>query len=117
MITGGEESKNEEEPTGIVQKIQPTLHKYNNLSFECNYTYTVLIIKIFQASPWTSNLINSILVPMIFPTQNTSHKNTNSPLTQNYHFALQNRQISIFHILQKLGMLQRYLENQPKMSS
>ena len=45
---------------------------------------------------------------MIFPSQNTTHENSNSSLTQNYHFAPQNRQISIFHILQKLGMLQQF---------
>ena len=46
---------------------------------------------------------------MIFPSQNTSHKNSISPLTQNYRCAPQNRQISIFHIFRKLGMLQSTL--------
>ena len=62
-----------------------------------------------QIKSLTSNLINYILVPMIFSSQNTSHKNSISPLTQNYRFALQNRQISIFHIFLKLGMLQSTL--------
>ena len=30
---------------------------------------------------------------MIFPSQNTSHENSNSPLIQNYHFTPPNRQI------------------------
>ena len=58
-----------------------------------NYTLILQLFKIYQSSPSVINLINSILVPMIFPSQNTSHENSNLPLIQNYHFTPPNRQI------------------------
>ena len=91
-MTGWGKNKEEESIREISRKFK-ALSTYNNYPLERNYPYTLLINMILQPSLWTLYLINLILISMIFPSQNTSHKVSNLLLIQNYHFTPLNRQI------------------------
>ena len=73
MMTGWGKNKEEESIREISRKFK-ALSTYNNYPLERNYPYTLLINMILQPSLWTLYLINLILISMIFPSQNTSHK-------------------------------------------
>ena len=93
------------EPTGTLQKIQAHFHIKSSFgeklhlcpSYNKNLSNKSLNLLFNQLNPF----------PKIFPSQNTSHENSNLPLIRNYHFTPPNRQIFYCRkIVRNLRMLQ-----------